>query len=99
MVKEMIMFKIKEISKKERFNSEILERASPFKEIRDGYIKMLSSFWPGIPLLMFEENNNSKKYSQERKMETLKIIEKKFEENFRDYLKGVKQKYPELFGK
>ena len=54
---------------------------------------MLSSFWPGISLFMFKENNNT--YSQEKKLKTLKIIEMRFEKIFRDYLKNVKQKYPE----
>ena len=90
----MIVLKIKEICKKRGFNSKILERASPYKEIRDGYLKMLSSFFTGIPLFMFEENNN-KKYSQERKIEILRIIEKDYEKIFDDYLEEIKQKYPE----
>jgi len=94
-VREKIMFKIMEISKKERFNSKILERASPFKKIREGYIKILSSFLTGISPFMFEENKNSRKYSQKKKMETLKIIELHFEKIFRDYLRNIKGKYPE----
>lgn len=98
-VNDKLLFKIKEISKQEEFDATIFDsRASPSKltklrkEIREGYIKIVSSFWPGIPLFMFE-NNNSKKYSQERKMETLKIIEMRFEEIFRDYLREIKDKY------
>jgi len=94
-VNDRLLFKIKEISKQEGFDSTIFaSRASPSKlkkEIREGYIKILSSFWPGIPLLMFEENNN--RHSQEEKLKMLKIIEMRWEKIFRDYLRNIKDKY------
>ena len=94
-VNDRLLFKIKKISKQEGFDSTIFaSRASPSKlkkEIREGYIKILSSFWPGIPLLMFEENNN--RHSQEEKLKMLKIIEMRWEKIFRDYLRNIKDKY------
>ena len=102
-VNDKLLFKIKEISKQEEFDVTIFDsRASPSKltklrtklrkEIREGYIRIISSFWPGIPLLMFEENND--RYSQEEKLKMLKIIEMRWEKIFRDYLRNIKEKYP-----
>ncbi len=98
-VKWNILLKTKEVCKQREFDQNIFDsRAPPSKmkrEIREEYMKMLSSFLSVIPLFMFEDNNNSKKYPQEKVMKTLRIIEKDYEKTFGDYLEGIKRRYPE----
>ena len=95
-IRKNILFKTKEMCRKEGVNSNILTRASPFREIQERYIKMLSSF--RAPLDIFEDkygNDNDKKYSKERKEMDLKNIELCFEGALRAFLQDVKQNYPE----
>ena len=99
-VNDRLLFKIKKISKQEGFDSTIFaSRASPSKlkkEIREKYIKMLSSF--RTPLDIFEDkygNGNGKKHSKEREEMDLKNIELCYEGVFRSFLQDIKQNYPE----
>jgi hypothetical protein len=99
-----ILLKTKWTCKGEKFNSEIFNaRASPpkeyskwWKEIREKYIKMLSSF--RTPLDIFEDkygNGNDKKHSKEREEMDLKNIELCYEGALRSFLQDIKQNYSE----
>lgn len=93
--------KMKEMCKKEKFNSEIFDsRVVPpkwcskwWKKIRESYIKMLSSFIGEKPFFIFENNKNSKKYSEKNKEKTAKDIEICFEGILKEFLRDIKRKY------
>lgn len=102
-IKWNIFLRMIEICKERRFNSEIFNaRASPpkwcskwWKEIREEYIRMLSSFFSGRPSFIFEDNGNNKEYPKEKIEKTARNIELEFEGIFRNFLQDIENKYPE----